>query len=334
MKQLTAIEVIDGAHCDACTLRLTTAWYQSEAQRLAQPTGEPPVPPSTARRKRAREARRIRDKLEELLEKGSVSGMESQPGLEECKWLRGRSKSAKQTMIARVSSSPSIADWRLSVVCSQPPPILCLHLVRSEYTPYGQIVKKTPHIFFPSLLEITSFVTSGELHMTADGPISRHAPSDWPSDQPPPKDGANPLRQLYRLDAVICHYGFTHSFGHFVAYRRKPDTALGPRILSKSCPDGCQCEDCMYMGQVRDPHAPVTLRNWLRISDADVEEVSESDVLAERSSAVLLFYERIKEYEGGQTSAATVATLSTMDAVMSQLRKREEASIQRGESKL
>lgn len=89
----------------------------------------------------------------------------------------------------------------------------------------------------------------------------------------------------------------------------------------------------MYLGQVRDPYAGVTLRNWLRISDADVEEVSESDVLAERASAVLLFYERIKEFEGGG-AAMGAPSGGTMDAVMSQLRKKEEESMQRGASKL
>lgn len=37
------------------------------------------------------------------------------------------------------------------------------------------------------------------------------------------------------------------------------------------------------------------LKNWLRISDADVEEVGESEVLAERMSAFLLFYEKVAE---------------------------------------
>lgn len=50
-------------------------------------------------------------------------------------------------------------------------------------------------------------------------------------------------------------------------------------------------------------------RNWLRISDADVEEVTESEALNERGSAVLLFYEKIKEYDDGK-HACTSASVS------------------------
>lgn len=76
---------------------------------------------------------------------------------------------------------------------------------------------------------------------------------------------------LYRLNGVICHYGYTHSFGHFVAYRRKPEPTVR-----------------QHADSVLHPHG-----RWLRISDADVSEVPESAVLGERSNAFLLFYERL-----------------------------------------
>lgn len=42
------------------------------------------------------------------------------------------------------------------------------------------------------------------------------------------------------------------------------------------------------------------VRNWLRISDADVEEVGDAEVLAERMSAFLLFYEKVIEEKDGE----------------------------------
>lgn len=42
------------------------------------------------------------------------------------------------------------------------------------------------------------------------------------------------------------------------------------------------------------------VRNWLRISDADVEEVGDAEVLAERMSAFLLFYEKVIDEKGGE----------------------------------
>lgn len=143
------------------------------------------------------------------------------------------------------------------------------------------------------VLDITQFTTSGALYTTADGSISHHADKNWQKENPKPEDAAPP-RSVYRLDALICHYGYTSSFGHFVAYRRKPDSVLGPTLARKSCSDYCDCEGCQTAGQVRE-RSTLPLKNWLRISDADVEEVGESEVLAERMSAFLLFYEKVAE---------------------------------------
>jgi ubiquitin carboxyl-terminal hydrolase 1 len=204
-------------------------------------------------------------------------------------------------------------------------------------------VKKTPFVQFPSVLDITDFTTSGVLYTDADGPISRHATPEWPThngsakagpvDMAPAKD--KPPKMLYRLEALICHYGFTHSFGHFVAYRRKPTgnpTWARPR---KACPDYCECQDCAYYGQVRGiPADPIG--GWLRISDADVETVTESAVLAEQGSAFLLFYEKVLEYDpaldmleerhGGteepSSKQSKAATGGTVNALMDEMKRK------------
>jgi hypothetical protein len=99
--------------------------------------------------------------------------------------------------------------------------------------------------------------------MDSKQPISTMVGIDVQSQQTP--------SVLYRLNGVICHYGYTHSFGHFVAYRRKPEPTLR-----------------QHADSVLHPHG-----RWLRISDADVSEVPESAVLGERSNAFILFYERL-----------------------------------------
>jgi ubiquitin carboxyl-terminal hydrolase 1 len=188
----------------------------------------------------------------------------------------------------------------LTIPRRQPPQILALHLSRSGFTPYGELYKKTASVAFPLFLDITEFTTSGALYTTADGSISHHADKDRQRDHPKPEDAAPP-KSVYRLDAVICHYGYTSSFGHFVAYRRKPDSVLGPALAQKSCPDYCECQLCQTHGQVRHP-AVLPVRNWLRISDADVEEVGDAEVLAERTSAFLLFYEKVIEEKDDEKS--------------------------------
>jgi hypothetical protein len=102
LKHLSAIDIIDDAYCDRCTLRLTVTFYQSEAERLGK-AKEENGKSSTARKKRAANARKIAARLNKLLETGEIANMERAEGLQDCKWLKATSRSARQSMIARVS---------------------------------------------------------------------------------------------------------------------------------------------------------------------------------------------------------------------------------------
>ena len=85
-----------------------------------------------------------------------------------------------------------------------------------------------------------------------------------------------PPRVLYRLAAVVCHYG-QHSFGHYVCFRRRPRGAgrVGPPRLDEGFP-------------------AVPGRGWLRASDDAVREVGIETVLQEESGAFMLYYERVR----------------------------------------
>jgi ubiquitin carboxyl-terminal hydrolase 1 len=79
---------------------------------------------------------------------------------------------------------------------------------------------------------------------------------------------------LYRLAAVVCHYG-QHSFGHYVCFRRKP------RGFGRVAPPRLD----------EPPAAPG--RGWLRASDDAVREVGIEEVLQEGAGAFMLYYERV-----------------------------------------
>ena len=85
-----------------------------------------------------------------------------------------------------------------------------------------------------------------------------------------------PPRVLYRLAAVVCHYG-QHSFGHYVCFRRKPRGAghIGSPRLDEGFP-------------------AVPGRGWLRASDNVVREVGIDTVLQEGSGVFMLYYERVR----------------------------------------
>ena len=80
---------------------------------------------------------------------------------------------------------------------------------------------------------------------------------------------------LYRLAAVVCHYG-QHSFGHYVCFRHKlrgQGLVVLPRL---------------------DEHATALGKGWLRASDDSVQEVGIETVLHEGVGVFMLYYEWVK----------------------------------------
>lgn len=347
--QYLAPELLTGVTCEMCSLRRTHAHYEAEIDRLSAPgssstaglakpvrhgsgsfgaledlspkllNGGSEAAPSTemtsARKKRAKEARKVEARLRHMLESGTIShfgetAIPPVPGSSSSatpiKWQKAQTDSIRSGLITR------------------PPQTLRLHLIRSEYTPYGVLLKKSARVDFPIVLDLTRFVTRG-IWEERTGVMTALASAD-------PNNGAGKgmqTRVLYRLESVILHYGYTHSSGHYVCIRRKPiphrnsghtrtaelelesarqqksDPAAAPRDVfqpsqsRKSCPDGCACESCLYFGQVRETHS-VPGRGWLRVSDDEVEEVGEEALAACRSQVFMLFYERVGEYEGSE----------------------------------
>ena len=107
---------------------------------------------------------------------------------------------------------------------------------------------------------------------------------------------AQPPRVLYRLAAVVCHYG-QHSFGHYVCYRRKPRGSgrVGPPRLN-------------------DGFRATPGRGWLRASDDAVREVGIETVLQEGSGAFMLYYERVRNEDKPPLSMGSSHSRATTTA--------------------
>ena len=164
-------------------------------------------------------------------------------------------------------------------------------------------MKNSCRVRFDEYLDLSNYTTSGALSTIPSLPISSPASSVSSSrSSTPTPDLYSRQRTIYRLSAVVCHYG-QHSFGHYIAYRRKPRPELAgaarwtpPRL---SCHLGCQCEKCMRFGPIRDDYLSSSSSKlkheggWLRISDSSVEEVGIGTVLAEQVGTFMLYYERV-----------------------------------------
>ncbi|KAK4684463.1 ubiquitin carboxyl-terminal hydrolase 1, partial [Tremellales sp. Uapishka_1] len=287
-------ENLSGVTCEMCSLNATRAYYHSEIDRLSNPSSsspsssqildDPPDVPSsstmtTSRKKRLTTAKKTLAKLDAM-----STSLSPQPS-PEIKWQTTRSDSLRETSITR------------------PPISLRLHVIRSEYTPYGQLLKKTARVDFPPILDLTDFVSRGiweesSSSLSGSGVLQNLEANKGQIAKDKPKK-----KVLYRLQSVILHYGYTHSSGHFISIRRKPSETIdsgsgecGLETTAKACPDYCTCEECVYFGQARTGTAASPGRGWLRISDADVDEVGEEELRACRGEVFMCFYERVGEY--------------------------------------
>ncbi|RXK35014.1 hypothetical protein M231_07717 [Tremella mesenterica] len=307
-----APENLSDVTCEMCSLRLTQQHYASESSRLSLPPNSHPSndhqpiasssrhssgsfsPLSTlptnatsipspnestsSRKKKAREASRIAGRLQEMLDSGVVTHFNeplpptpSHPNLLPIKWLNSRGESLRQAAIIR------------------PPQSLRLHFIRSEYTPYGTLLKKTARVNFPIILDLTRFVARGVWEERTSVFNMLQSSTNV--------DNNKTTRVLYRLESAILHYGYTHSSGHFICIRRKPIKKDGYKPIAgeKNCQDWCTCDECRFVGPVREEIKDG--KGWLRISDDDVEEVGEEALIESRGAIFMLFYEKVKEYK-------------------------------------
>ncbi|KAI9639805.1 uncharacterized protein MKK02DRAFT_19524 [Dioszegia hungarica] len=314
--QYLAPELLTGVTCEMCSLRRTHAHYQAEVERLSnlpsssaasssKPIRAGSAEMTPARRKRAKEAKRLEGRLASMLESGTVSHFGE--------FLLPPPSAGPSTAAIPIKWQTANTNSVRAALITRPPQTLRLHLIRSEYTPYGVLLKKSARVGYPVVLDLTRFVTRG-IWDERTGVLGALAETG--------EGGAEgkgvQRRVLYRLESVILHYGYTHSSGHYVCIRRKPTATRStmassssstssegtshpgsrrPTHITKSCPDGCTCESCAYFGQVREEET-IPGKGWLRVSDDEVEEVGEEALVGSRSQVVMLFYERVGEYAG------------------------------------
>ncbi|GJJ78042.1 ubiquitin carboxyl-terminal hydrolase 1 [Entomortierella parvispora] len=195
------------------------------------------------------------------------------------------------------------------VMLAKPPKVLCLHFIRSQYSPYGTVSKNSCHVNFPEYLDLAPFCTSGILLTQPNLPMSisekdlellstKDSPKKNPlAEQPQTQQPVSPKRILYRLQSVVVHYG-GHSYGHFIAYRRKPQS-----MISKVRPVGLGLESTYVerAGSLYDNGGRV--EDWFRVSDETVDSVSLDNVLG--SNPYMCLYEKVETAEPSAESTET-----------------------------
>ncbi|KAK0499521.1 hypothetical protein EDD18DRAFT_1151511 [Armillaria luteobubalina] len=275
LEEYTRLEVLRDCICRRCSMLSTHRRLMQEVEALKTSR-------LRRRKRRLKDVRKMEIRVKAALDEGRIE--------DELKDIRMEkvfsSMSTKQAMIAR------------------PPPVLVLHINRSvHYSHYA--AKNNIRVIFPEVLDLTPFTTSGNLSTVPTSSLS--TPSILPprSSTPTPTTYTNlHYRTIYRLSAVVCHYG-QHSFGHYVCFRRKPpnsnvqDRWKPPKIIIKDSPStSVKREDdsglpVEFEWEDADSLSSAgTGKGWLRISDNTVDECGIEGVLREGSGAFMLYYER------------------------------------------
>ncbi|KAG0314198.1 hypothetical protein BGZ99_008295 [Dissophora globulifera] len=203
------------------------------------------------------------------------------------------------------------------VMLAKPPKVLCLHFIRSQYSNYGTVSKNSCQVNFPEYLDASAFCTSGVLLTKPNLPMSISEQdlerlgydASRISNHATPKTPLPPQHQqhqgvIYRLQSIVVHYG-GHSFGHFIAYRRKPES-----MVSKVGAMGFR-QDPMRTSRAGSLYgSDRRMEDWFRISDESVESVTLDHVL--RSNPYMCLYERVEtpEEKENKTRMAPKSSLS------------------------
>ncbi|KAF9910751.1 hypothetical protein BX616_010787 [Lobosporangium transversale] len=226
------------------------------------------------------------------------------------------------------------------VMIAKPPPVLCLHFIRSQYSDYGTVSKNSCQVRFPEYLDISAFCTTGVLltHPTLplsisdqdlermgydwDRPVAKTKQQSKQTKQGHNHQQSQPQQQqsshkhtrvIYKLQSIVVHYG-GHSYGHFIAYRRKPEN-----MLSKIGTVGLGLES-MKASRAGSFHGGSGVEDWFRVSDEMVESVTLDHVL--RSNPYMCLYERVELPEDRiEKVSGTVTSSLSLQAVELGLRK-------------
>ncbi|KAJ7823513.1 cysteine proteinase [Mycena olivaceomarginata] len=318
LRTYTALEVLQDCPCRRCALRATARRLQEEVARLEEDVDEdhgdeedgedekyghggekeksskkkPRKAKNDARLRRLKAARKLEARVRRALEAGRIEeeelegewDLDGEDGGEGGTGGRRKEKEKEKGKL-KIEQVAGGVCTRQSML-GRPPAVLALHLNRSMHTGFGAS-KNSSRVAFPELLDLTPYTTSGVLSLDPAGALSGSL--DTPLAFPSANAGATSAKAdecLYRLSAVVCHYGM-HAFGHYICYRRAP---VAP---SASASPSAETEAPYAPAPPSAAESSGTGTGWLRISDADVSRCGVEQVLSEGGAAFMLYYERV-----------------------------------------
>ena len=273
----TALEPISGVDCSKCTLLQQKQQLErllQQAQELAALTERPSDP-----------------RLAEAVYQSATSRLKAVNDALEDEDFSENTLLKKCHVPAK--SRVSTTKTRQAVI-ARLPTSLVVHVNRSVFNELSGLQSKNyANVSYPMHLDLGAwclgaFSTSSDEKTMSEvwetNPSLSMLP-DLGSDEAGTPSGNN--RTTFVLRAVITHYG-RHENGHYICYRQSPE-------------------------QVHATQDNLGRSRWWRLSDDDVSEVSEGNVLAQ-GGVFMLFYERVPDQNSRSASKIADEPVTKIEA--------------------
>lgn len=254
------LEPIEGVECAKCTLLHAQDQLRNLLQQIEDDKGLSNTPDSP--------------KLSDALRNSAQERLTAvQEALEEEDFAeKTLSKKCHIPAKNRVCSTKS-----RQAVIARPPQCLSIHVNRSVFDEMtGMLRKNYAAVRFPKMLDLNEWCLGKQSTASAD----MHA-EQWDTDPresmlPPADKVTDSFGRQYELRAVVTHYG-RHENGHYICYR-KYSTETFPVQVPESVLEADGDKE--------------KAERWYRLSDEDVQMVSESNVM-NQGGVFMLFYEAV-----------------------------------------
>lgn len=192
----------------------------------------------------------------------------------------------------RVSSTKS----RQAVV-ARSPKCLAIHINRSLFDEItGMLRKNYAAVRFPKTLDLNDWCLGAKSVDQVNEAIEKWGTNPRESMLPRAGTTVDIRGRQYELRAVVTHYG-RHENGHYICYRKYPTETFPAHV-----PEAVLEAD----GDKEKPE------RWYRLSDEDVQMVSEENVMSQ-GGAFMLFYEALEPSGSESSTPDTAESVSSLE---------------------
>jgi ubiquitin carboxyl-terminal hydrolase 1 len=260
LDQYMHLEPIEGVECAKCTLLRAKDQLENLLKQIEEDMKLPDTPDSSkvsgALRTSAEERLRA---VEEALEEDDFAE-------------KTLSKKCHIPSKNRVTSTKS-----RQAVIARTPKCLVIHINRSMFDENtGMLRKNYAAVRFPNVLDLNEWCLGTKSSSWGQVDTERWGTDPRESMLPEAGSASDVSGRFFELRAVVTHYG-RHENGHYICYRKYPSDIFPAHV-----------PDTVLEADGEKDKA----ERWFRLSDDDVQMVSEASVMSQ-GGAFMLFYEAV-----------------------------------------